>query len=535
MRSDPPSLPPPQPGHDVADGAAGFSEPRRLHPASVVLGIPLFQAVQALVLPAFATLAAGRVFTLGLFALVGAVALPLRILDWQRRLYSFDGEVLRVDSGVIGRSHRSLDVARIQQVEIGRGAVQRLFGLASLRVETAGSANEPEVDLRVVREADAVALQTAVRASKARRDAPAGGAPAPGDRPDAHAEHAEERTILRVPPAHVALAAVTGARLLVLPAVIGGALQLAWEQLGSRIDDELQRLVDLGLATPQGDTFARPGWGVVVVGIVLVVLLAATAAVVTGLLRDGRFTIVLRRGDLHVTRGLLSTRESVLPLRRVQLVQVQRNWIRRALGYSTVRIRSAGGSAGGEGQVSVPLLPDREVTALLEAVLPGTQGVPTLERHPPEALRRSILRAVRPVLVLLAAIWVATRVVPALDGHPVTDRLWMLALVAIAGAVAMGVVGYRQLAHGRTDRLVAARQGALSVTTTVAPLVKAQAVSTRSSWFQRRLGLATLTVHVAGPAATVEVLDAGIERIETLREELTEHAATPLPRPQPAV
>ncbi|MGM0618517.1 MAG: PH domain-containing protein, partial [Actinomycetota bacterium] len=178
-RLPPPPPPPPPPPTPRPEGSAAsppgrspgpapaaagdFSQPRRLHPASVLLGVPLAQAVQALIFPVVATLAAPPLVTI--IALLGfaIIGLIVRSLDWRLRTFSFDGEVLRVDHGILSRNHRSLDVSRIQQVEIQRGAVQRVFGLAAIRVETAGSASEPEVDLRVLPEADAVALRAAVR------------------------------------------------------------------------------------------------------------------------------------------------------------------------------------------------------------------------------------------------------------------------------------------------------------------------------------------------------------------------------------
>ncbi len=344
----------------------GFPEPRRLHPASVVLGIPLSQVIQSLIFPLFAGFAAGGIVTLWILAIVGVFSLVFRVLDWQRRHFSFDGEVLRVDSGVLSRSHRSLDVDRIQQVEIQRGPVQRLFGLAAIRVETAGSASEPEVDLRVLPEADAVALRAAVRVSKAR----ATGRPSEDGELDDAGEPVG-RQVLEVPAKHVAIASVTGARLLVLPAIIGASLQFVGQQAGrftSWIEEQIGRIDP---STLSDGVFEGPDWWLIAASAVFVAVLVMAFAIGVGLVRDGRFRIERFEDDLHVSRGLLTTRESVVPLRRVQLVVIQRNWLRRLLGYASVQIRSAGGSAGGDGRVTVPLLPGTDIDRLLREILPG--------------------------------------------------------------------------------------------------------------------------------------------------------------------
>jgi len=532
----PPPPPPPAPptgsrgpaaASDPATGTAGalrdFSEPRRLHPASVLLGIPLAQAAQALIFPFVATLAAPRWFTLFVLVSVALVGGVLRFLDWRMRSFSFDGEVLRVDHGVLSRNHRSLDVSRIQQVEIQRGAIQRVFGLAAIRVETAGSASEPEVDLRVLPEADAVALRSAVRLSQARLTGRTPGGPPSDEDPVA----AAEQEVLRVPLRHVILASVTGARLLVLPAVIGGALQFIGNQIGPFVDEAIERMVELGLAgeTP---TLVGPDWRLIAVGAALGLVLSVAAAVAVGVLRDGNFHIRQVDEDLHVSRGLLSTRDSVVPLRRIQLVEVKRNWARRVLGYATVRIRSAGGSTGGEGRVTVPLLPNDEVDRLLGCLLPNVDGVPDLRAHPPAALRRALFRWLRPAVFLIAAVHLLPEVVAFLDTDLVaTVRPYTFLLLPINAALA--VIEYRQLAHGATPLVVAARSGALSISTDIAPVVKVQALTSRRSFFQRRLGLTTLVAHVAGPGALLTVLDAGRADAARLHARLTEHAASPIP------
>jgi putative membrane protein len=502
---------------EVAEGIGRFGTPRRLHPASVLLGVPIAQLIQALLVPAFAAFAAGGALTVGFLFVIAVVGLIARILSWQRKVFSFDGEVLRVDSGVLSRSHRSLDVARIQQVELQRGPIQRLFGLTALRIETAGSASEPEVDLRVLPEDDALALRAAVRVSKARKT---------GATPGTDADPLEVHPVLKVPIKHVLLASVTGARLLVLPAVIGGALQFIFQQVGNMLDRATDFLIDQGITRPPEELLNGPDWTLVAVFAAAVVLLTVLAAMVVGVVRDGNFRIERIEDDLHVKRGLISTRESVVPLRRIQLIEVQRNWLRRLLGYTTVRIRSAGGSTGGEGRVSVPLLPASDVDRLLTELLPHVPGIPELRTHPPQALRRALFRWLRPAVLTIAAVWLLPEMIGFLD-VPVVERLRWAVFALIPINIVLANVEYRHLAHGLTDRIVVSRRGALSITTTLSPVVKVQAVSSRQNFFQRRLGLTTLAAHVAGPGAVVEVLDAGERDAAALHGHLTEHAASP--------
>ncbi|MEX1178424.1 MAG: PH domain-containing protein [Nitriliruptor sp.] len=514
MPSDPSGAAPPPPppggswppatgGSSPPPGDAGFTIPRALHPASIVLGVPLRQLVQGLVLPAVIGAGAGPGFgfaaiVVGLLLLVTGVG---RVLAWRRFRFSFDGEVLRVDEGVVSRNHRALDVARIQQVEVERSLASRLLGLATLRVETAGGSGEAEIELRVVPEADAVALREAIRAGREAalgpsadtgRDADLAGGPARAE--------AAGHEVIRMSIGRIVLAAVTGSRLLVLPAVLAASLQF------------LGDATELGGGTLDPETVGRRILALGLVGIVLVLIpasfLSATAA---GLLRDWRWTMRRVDDDLHISRGLLSTRESVLPLARVQLVEVQRNWVRRGLGVAAIRVHSAGGSSGDDRRVTIPLVRDEEVDRLVGALLPGVAGVPMLRAHPSAARRRAVFRWVRASLLPAAALLALPGLVGPLRG---------LGAVLPFTAALLGLVEYGQLAHGRSDRVLAARSGALSVTTGLAPLVKVQGVTRTASPFQRRLGLATLTAHVAGPGGDLTVLDLGADAATTLHRGL---------------
>ncbi len=511
-----PSDPPPPTGPPVAGPAPadtdGFATPSRLHPLSVVVGVPLTQLVQALFLPAAALVTTGARFTLGLVIGVVVVGSVGRVLAWRRFRFSFDGQVLRIDSGVVRRGHRSVDVGRIQQVELERPLLQRLTGTATLHVETAGGSAEPAVRLAVLRRHDAERLRHALRARR--------------DRPVADdAGSTDDHLVLALGHGRVMLAAVTGVQLFVLPALLGGALQFAGGRVTGWIDEAVEFLLadgDLLTASPVASA----------AGIAVVVLtLAVSTAAVVGLVRDGGFRVHRLGTDLVVHRGLLGTHDSTVPLPRVQLVEVLRNPLRRLLGVASLRVHSAGGAGGPDRRVTIPLVANREVAALLAELLPGLDEAPVLVRHPAAARRRALWRWLRPWTTLAVVVWATTLVadLPVEVPFAGAARVTTLALLPVAAVLALA--DHRHLAHGIDDRVVATRRGALSSTLRLAPLGRVQAVTSRSTLFQRRLGLQTLIAHLAGPGGDLEVLDVGDARADVLRATLVEHAAASLRSP----
>jgi putative membrane protein len=132
-----PAVDPPAPAAPPPDAVEG-----RLHPLTVAFAT--IGIARRLVIPALGGgLAAGGgeadriALRIGLFltvpALIGAAA---RYAFFRYALHP-DELVLR--SGVLSRRHRVIPLSRVQNVDVRQGPLQRVFSVAELRVETAGT------------------------------------------------------------------------------------------------------------------------------------------------------------------------------------------------------------------------------------------------------------------------------------------------------------------------------------------------------------------------------------------------------------
>jgi putative membrane protein len=87
-------------------------------------------------------------------------------------------------------------------------------------------------------------------------------------------------------------------------------------------------------------------------------------------------------------------------------------------------------------------------------------------------------------------------------------RPWgVLALVLVPLAAGVGVAAYRGLGHALSAGFLVTRSGSFSRRTVVVPLARVQSARLRASPWQRRSGLATLSVDLAGPGPVPQVLD----------------------------
>jgi putative membrane protein len=102
-------------------------------------------------------------------AVYTVVSLGSAILRWSRFSFSVGEREIRIDSGLLNRSHRSLPFDRIQDVTIEQDPLWRALNLARVRFETGGSAGAGEDDgaLAAIPLQRAAAIRDLVRASRA--------------------------------------------------------------------------------------------------------------------------------------------------------------------------------------------------------------------------------------------------------------------------------------------------------------------------------------------------------------------------------
>jgi putative membrane protein len=192
------------------------------------------------------------------------------------------------------------------------------------------------------------------------------------------------------------------------------------------------------------------------------------------------------------------------------VVRIEESLLRRALGLASIRIQSAGRTGAGDqtaGRLAIPVLPRVQVNQVLEELVAGAAPVPRLLAPPPAARRRAVTRSVVRAALVMAVIAVPLWLLRSEGVLELPAAVALAALPVLALAVAVGRAAYRSLGHAAARGFLYARVGVAIRVTTVVPVAKAQSSSVRSSPFQRRSGLATLHVDIAGGGPTPRVHD----------------------------
>ena len=426
----------------------------------------------------------GRIYGL----LVGVLVVVLAgVLRWLTTRYRITSERVELRSGLLFRNARSVPRDRIRSVDVTAGPVHRLFGLS---VVTIGTGERSEgVESRELT-LDAVSAAEADRMRQRLLDAVDTGAAGPN------------HLGVSAPPTPTELAALDWSWLRFAPLTVSslvavGAVAGAFGQLVGELGADV---ADLGGVREQ--LSVAPLWlGVSAVAVLLLVI-ALLGSVLIFVEAWWGFRLVREPGGtLRIRRGLLTTRSVSLEERRVRGVEVVEPLLLRVgRGARTVAVATGLGGRRSHGRGTLlPPAPRDEAHRVSGAVLieePSPTRM-TLRRHPPEALRRRLVRAVLPVLAGSAVLWLA----------PVPAWLAWATLGLLPVTVLLAVDAYRNLGHALTSRYLVTRHGAGMRTTVALQRSGVIGWTVSQSFFQRRAGLVTVTATTAAGSGAYHVID----------------------------
>jgi len=460
----------------MTGGSADAAPVERLHPLILLTG--LGSSIRGVVggYAGIGYLAAtGRWQTALIAGVVLLVALFISLLlYWQRFSFRVGSDEIRIDSGIINRTHRSIPFDRVQDVDITQGPVARLLGIAKVKFETGGSAAAKGEDgvLPAITLARAEALRDQVRSRR-------GTAPAIlVDGEDA------APPIFGMDLRRVLTAGVFNFSLAVLAALFGasqtfgdvaGFDPLSRRFWGQALDPD-SVIASYVLAHQVAATVA---------GLAVLVTIGLFTGIARTLAREFRFRLDRSGTGLRRRRGLFTLTDVTLPLRRVQAALIGTGPIRNRFGWRELKLQSLAADEGGKGDhVVAPLARDDEVASILAELdwsVPGDRW---------ECVSRAYVWG---YLLALSPFALAAAVAAIIQPLAGLAGLALLAITAAARWLSWHHTGFA-LENGR----LLIRSGWWKRRTVLLPIANVQSVDLTENAVGRRFGISALVIGVAG-------------------------------------
>lgn len=455
--------------------------PERLHPLFLLTGLggSLRGMAGGYALVAYLAVS-GRLGTavFATLALIAFTAVGI-FLYWTRFEYRVGDNEIRIDSGIVSRTHRSIPFDRVQDVDIIQGPLARLLGLAKVKFETGGSAGEDEGILQAITLERAQQLRELVRARRAGAALIEEGAEE-ADRPPVYA--------LGIP--RLLLAGVFNFSLAVFAALFGLS-QTAGDVIGL---DPFSRSFwnsALSASVPVQQFILANQVITAIAGLISLVIIGVGTGVIRTALRDFRFRLDRTDIGLRRRRGLLSLTDVTLPVRRAQAAIIGTGPVRDRFGWRELKLQSLARDEGGSGDhVLAPLATDDEADTIIAAV-----GWRPLSRH------IGWLRVSRAYVWGLAIAFVPL-VVLAIGQTPFFPLIGAAMLAALGGGIVLRWLAWRRTGYLLDGDRLLVRTGWWRRRTLILPIVKIQSMDLSQSFIGRWFGTASLTFGIAGGSGT---------------------------------
>lgn len=452
------------------------SAEQRLHPLSWLF--VLIGQLKQFALPLIVLLVTGRRSNSDLYALIGVGVLVLiAIAQYFTYRYRIDAEGVTIRSGLLQRKLRHIPFARIQNVSLHQNLLHRFFGVAEVRLESAGAA-KPEGQMRVLRLDQAHAFEQLIR----QRSADAG-----GNATTAGAA-SRARSLLELPTAEVLRLGLIDNRGML---VVGGGFAL----LAQAGDNLAGKLVESVFRWFSGQAEAWHLGMIAIVGAAMFLLLCAIVllrllSVLIALLQYYGFRLEEEDDRLRIERGLLTRWRGSAPRRRIQAFHLREGLLHRWFGRRSLRVDTAVGNAADKNATLRDLVPIAEparVDAIVDGLLPEQAWpIRDWQRLHPRAWWRQFAPA--------ATICVLGTIALCFFRGP-----WaLLALAALPLLLLRARLWAKHSAYSVEHGLIAFRSGWLDRHWRFAEIDKLQAVEWLQSPFDRRHGMAGLRFDTIG-------------------------------------
>ena len=415
----------------------------------------------------------GTLPAVGLAAAVLMAALAYEVAYYRRFDYELTADTLDIRSGVISRREREIPYRRIQNVDVSRSVLQRAIGVAAVDLETAGG-SETEGAIRFVTPDAATSLQREVQRLKRDRASTDEAKTTSSTAPD-------EELLFEISPRELALV---------------GALSFDGRLIGLLVFVGSGSVPVVSGLLPDASALALSG--VVVAGVGGLVVVSWVLGAAVSFSNYYGFRLSKAGDELRYERGLFRRYSGSIPVEKVQTLTVTDNPAKRALGYATLTIETAGyapGQGGEDGnQAAIPIARRDRVYDLAREV--EQFGEPAFARPPRRVRWRYGIRYLIVVSVLTGVAFGVDR----LSGVTVP---WYAAALLLLAVPLAAHLQWRHRGYWLGDDHLLTRNGFWSRSVKAVPYYRIQNVIDRRSLFQRRWNVASVVADTAGTSSLV--------------------------------
>lgn len=444
-----------------------------------------------------------------MYGIIGVAVLSMiySILAFFKFRFYIDEDELIINKGIFNKKKISIDIDRVQTINFEQNIIHKLFDVARLKADTAGSVTE-EFSLDAIDKKTGYALRDIVMQYKSDQ--------AQNDSEEnvllqkligSNQEHQTKKLILEISPKELFIAGMVENHLKSSSVIIGFFFYIYFNMYEFGLD-------------PQDYTGEVPVETLGSIMILFLLLLLFVASFIISMIR-----MVLTYYDLKLVRsgqgfrytaGLFTKRVISALDQKIQKVTWSDNLLKKLIGNFDLKFEQAGAEALNQKKsITVPACKIHHIKTVLTDVFPNLNFESiALKKISKLWLYRQVLYRSIPVVVFL---------VGGIIFSPKLFIVFSLAIIFLFHAF----LKFNKAAYGYDDNYFYLKGGVYGDKNTIFPIYKVQSVERSQSPYMRRKGLTTLTFYHASGSSTVpyipnqkalEIMNFMLYRIESSKD-----------------
>lgn len=466
-----------------------FSKPQKQSAAGIVIMFAntLQKAVRALALPViFMIIKSENSNRLIFYIIVGSVLLTLILavityIGFQKFTFFLDEERQEfiINKGVFNKSTLTIQLRKIQQVNINQSLLQQAIGVYSLDIDTAGS-EKKEASIKAIDHSTALKLKEKLLNRRQETEIAT-----------TEALPKQEQLLLSLSPSTLFKVGITtnyGPSFVMLGGFILGLVQLFKDYTNAfKIEDTgVDKLLESGISF----------FGVCIL-IVLGLMIILATNIVRTMLKYFNFRVLRQKDALAISAGLFTKVNTLVNPNKVQLSSINQNYFQKKFNLLNVKIKQAAYDAADREEhvktdIEIPGCDQRERDELLKMIY---QQVPETGQALQPDYRFILLQMIRWIVAPIAIIfWAGLHFYPPL-------RPYFPWILPYAGVVAtMLYFEYKRHRLYVNDSFIIKQSGIWDISFEIIEPHKIQAITVQQYIWHKKADVGHVTLHTAAGA-----------------------------------
>jgi len=486
----------------------GFDSFKRLSPLSILLRI--IEILPQLIIPLYFALTGNwvEISFLLIGSIFGIFIFTSMILRYYYFTYQFKNDEMIIRSGVISKKQRNIPFKRIQNTNVSQNILHRILNLYKLEIETAGDSTGEGI-LNGISKKHYIEIEELIQKYKSAYKEQA--KISESDNKDYENEYDNEKNsnknsniLFYLDFNGLLKFGIMRFRPLLLPIV--GYIYSLFQQYNPNLSENIGNWLELNF----GYLFNSINSFQLILTIIMLIfgalLFSWLLDIILTINQFYKFTLFNDEDKLITKRGLLSKRSASIPLKKLQLMRIYTNFIRRKFGYYGLALETAGfgGKVSKGPEVAVPFSRLENIVGLAKNII-NFQYPFEFESVSPKTIRRAIFRYLIvsiPILITLSLFY----------------NYMFLIFLLLPVLYWPALIKFRYRMFRIEDDKVIIKQGFIFEKISIIPIEKIQNVIIKETFFQRKLGLSSLIIDTAATPRLNEtmIIDINSERAKDI-------------------